>query len=883
MACQSMTERTHSSVERPLSGGAKTVLVLSALGAIALFYLFSIVSILFLLVLLAVELGLVLVGARFGFAHIMVDVMKRHAPLMGIFVRPFWLGKGTEYRIVIQPDEAPRLFALLERLTTRLQIAPPNEVWIEMSSGAWVRLLGVRKGSGRTILGIGYDLLAGLTVSEVEAVMAHEMAHAKLVRRGVMHWLNAGLHRAGRTAGGLQGVVSAYRNAGQTFELAERLLRVSDAIVAMAARFVTKYSRQDEFEADRGAAELCGAAPMRSALLRLDPIAEKLARLPWSERTAQLQLGGSFSQWLVNELSAANASAGVNNPEGTGSVAAEAHDPYSTHPSLSDRIAALSDVNTPMATRDDSPGIGLLAAPDRVADTLMTEIQRVNAEQEQKDTKSLAKWARKSQRAKRVRWPQYPGLFIVLAGVIWGLVALFTGFYWTALLVGVGLTGLGFWLMRLGRYRDRKKLSLPVPAFRDLKQAWQADRPENIKELETRIENDLNQRITVARGKRRELAWLLDEGYAALGRCEYLRAHVALRFALDRDEKSPEAALGLAIAAAAVNPGRQAGDLLTFVQERVGIGTPNTTWGTAWALVLMGDWSRAEALLWSRHAAQPDNTTFLLLLALAQGARGKQQSAIVNAERAVALASAEIEHSKLLGRLLLDAGRLRDAETRLQRWEESARSDAELAMLMVRLRLLKREFTAARDWAAALRVANPRMPWVIRLGEAFENARADAHAAQFFEEALAAGFFPEAHLGLARLAMSRRDKAECRRHLLAALNLERQLGEHATGPLPLFQAIVGQLLMMEEPRERCVAWVATFPNNPPPLTPEALKNCSLLIYAPDRRGAEGYLDTVLDAMQPATPPARAATLFWREAPKEQQPVRPVRPGVQYAL
>ncbi len=53
-----------------------------------------------------------------------------------------------------------------------------------MNAIAWVKLKGYRKGSGKTTLGIGYDLLAGLPEAEVEAVLAHEMVHARLVQRG---------------------------------------------------------------------------------------------------------------------------------------------------------------------------------------------------------------------------------------------------------------------------------------------------------------------------------------------------------------------------------------------------------------------------------------------------------------------------------------------------------------------------------------------------------------------------------------------------------------------------------------------------------------------------------------------------------------------------
>lgn len=857
--------------ERPVNGAAKVFLVLGATAAILLCYAFSAVSMLLLVLLLALEAVAVVAAARFGMASFIVRFMQRHAALLMMFVRSLWLRKSAEYRIPLQRAEAPALFDVLDRMAARLAIAPPHEVSIEMNAGAWVRLRGYRRGAGRTILGLGYDLLAGLTVSEVEAVLAHEMTHAKLVQRGLKQWLNAGVGRVAGVTGALSNTVEAFRRAEQRFELAESFLWVADGLTALAARWVARYSRQDEFEADRGAAELCGAEPLRTSLCRLEAMAEKLARLPWPERVARLEAEASFHRWLGLELAVPDAAIAA-------AVADEARDAYSTHPSLRDRIAALPDIAAPR--RDDRMGLALLAEPDRVAARLMTEIQRVVARQEDEDTKSLAKWAKKAQRRSDVRLAQVPGGVLVGAGVVVMLIALFGGFSVLGTLAGVVLVALGVWAWRVGRYRDRR--SLPVPTFAALKRAWETEWPEKLDEKEKSIEADLKLRIRDAK-KRAQIEQLLDAAHAALGACDYLRAHVAARLVLDRDNKSVDAALALAIASAALHQPAQMNQLLQFVQKHTGLATPGTVWGAAWALVLAADWDRAEAFLWRTHAAQPENATLLGLLALAQAARRKLQSAIVHAQQAVAREPAEPEYAKLLAQILLDAGRLREADAVLGELETAARSDAELAMRMVRLRLLRREPAAAAEWAATLRAANGSTPWVVRLGEAFEVARHDEQAARFFDEALEAGHHPDAHLGLARLAAGRKDRVEARRHLHAALDVEKTRGEKAVSPLVLFPRTLGQLVLLEEPRANCRAWLARFSHGPPPAIPAALANREVMIFAPDRPAAEAFLDAVLAAMQPANPPAKAATLLWREAPKDQQPVRPVRPGVQFVL
>jgi Zn-dependent protease with chaperone function len=125
-----------------------------------------------------------LVLLRFGLAGVMAPVLDAHLQVPRAFFRSLWTQKGVEFRVALQPPDAPGLFLTLQRLCTRAGVEMPNEVFLEMNMNAWVRLRGYRRGAGRTLLGVGYDLLAGLSEPEVEAVLAHEMMHAKRVQRG---------------------------------------------------------------------------------------------------------------------------------------------------------------------------------------------------------------------------------------------------------------------------------------------------------------------------------------------------------------------------------------------------------------------------------------------------------------------------------------------------------------------------------------------------------------------------------------------------------------------------------------------------------------------------------------------------------------------------
>ena len=190
---------------RPLNASAKALLILSACAMIALCYLFSLAAMTVIVLFLAVELVIFVALLRFGMIGIITPVMERHGGLLTLFARSLWLRKGEHGRVPLNRDEAPRLFSILDSLAGRLGIAVPREVVVEMNVGAWVELRGWRQGSKATRLGIGYDLLAGLTEAEVEAVLAHEMAHARLVRRGLRTWLGGGFARIANLTNQLPG------------------------------------------------------------------------------------------------------------------------------------------------------------------------------------------------------------------------------------------------------------------------------------------------------------------------------------------------------------------------------------------------------------------------------------------------------------------------------------------------------------------------------------------------------------------------------------------------------------------------------------------------------------------------------------------------------
>jgi Zn-dependent protease with chaperone function len=447
----------------------------------------------------------------------------------------------------LQPDDAPRLFKLLRDLCERANVAVPKEVLLEMTVNAWVRMDGYRRGAGNTTRGIGYDLLAGLSEREMAAVLAHEVTHARLVQRGFSKWLKGSLARAVRLAAGLAALVEAGRRTRQPSDLARMLFKPADWLARTCARLVAACSRQDEFAADHGATELCGADALRSALVKLERIGRAAARLPWRERVAQLQLGEGFASWLITELTSGSNVQALEDKT-------ESFDKYATHPSLSDRLAALPVSGNNNA--EISPtAMEFLAQPDRIAEQLIAEIQRVVALEEQKDSKALDRWSRKV-RSQSCRSPvQSFGLLLALIGGVVGILIWLTVSMSVGLLVFMAATIIpGILAYRFGGYRERAPL--PVPDFSLLKAAFQAK--VAVDEAKAKlVESDLQHRIAGQKRGRRKARLLVDEAYTALAQCDYLKAHVAARLALKFDKKSVEGISAFAVAAAGLGQGQQ--------------------------------------------------------------------------------------------------------------------------------------------------------------------------------------------------------------------------------------------------------------------------------------------------------------------------------------
>jgi hypothetical protein len=245
----------------------------------------------------------------------------------------------------LNPGEAPPLAALLGSLREALRSRAFDEVRITMDFNAGVReipRLGLGLGLfgwSRTILELGLPLLSVLSPDELRAVLAHEYVH-----------LSA---RHGRSIGRTHRLHRRWCN---VFEQVHRSNRGDfDRMLRWAAtRFVDWYwprlrarvlvlSRMQEHHADRVAAGIAGAAPLVSALWRMECVGPWLSEQFWTELYRQADQTAEPPADIMERLRTAleTPPAAEDAARWTGRGLRRATGNDETHPAFVDRARAL--------------------------------------------------------------------------------------------------------------------------------------------------------------------------------------------------------------------------------------------------------------------------------------------------------------------------------------------------------------------------------------------------------------------------------------------------------------------------------------------------------------------------------------------------------------
>lgn len=802
-----------AAAHKPLAPGKYVLLLLSATAIIVFFYIYAALALVLIGIAILVCVALIVGGAQTGGA--VFFTAPAHA-LLGCalaILRSLNLKSETQRNIVLTADEAPALFAMVELTAGLVGVRPPNEIRLLHDDNAWVNLRGLRRGPGRVTLAVGLKLLAELTVSEIQAVIAHEMAHAKLIQRGYQAVAYRGIARINR-------LVDALRYPPQQRDLRTYkafkviggwLAFVPGKLAEVGTKLVALSSRQEEFLADQLAAQICGSEIYKQTLIRIHAMGPRSSRLSWRDHI--LHRGPGYIEWLQDALAARDP--GEQAEAERRALADNRRSDFGTHPVLSDRLAALTASPAPGTTFPAS-GLSLLADADKSGERLIAEIERLAILEEQRANKELRRWLRKKGKSRSATPAQAAGAAAFIAGAVmlfWLVVTLDSR---PALQVwqngGAGLTLLisGVWLYRFGRARD--VALLPVPPY-DLWDASLDARPaqreaENWRaSIAAELRAALPAEITRKAGRRQ---WWLERSYEALAVCDYQRADVASRLALEADRKSLHCLAPHCITSAYFGPTGLERESVTPLFLKLGIG-PSMSWAVAWIQFLSGNWEAAEIYLLDAVERRPEEATLHSLLAIAHCNHGKIREGLESSNRAVALEPEGTTHRLTRARLLLAAGRLEPANEDIA-WLE-ARGEGRIEFLVARVEaaVAQGNEEQAESLAQQTYEAFPKAATRLQLAAEFGHSQSESmrrHAATQYEAVLQEGFYPEAEMGLARIFYREENRPAAREHMLAALNIERERPEEAAHPLSVLSDVSEGLRALDDSSIKCSAWKA---------------------------------------------------------------------------
>jgi heat shock protein HtpX len=244
-------------------------------------------------------------------------------------------------------DKHPRLFDELARIAQATKQELPTEVYAVGDVNAWVTQRGGIMGFGsRRVMGIGLPLMQSLTVSEMRGVLVHEFGHYVGGDTKVGPWVYKTRSAIIRAVQGLGDSVIS-----KPFEwYGKAFLRITHAI-----------SRQQEFLADALAARVAGADAMKSGLRKIHGAALSYGAY-WQNEVLPM-LGQGWRPPIAAGFRHFASVTGIVNAVATQVQKEEkegSSDPYDTHPSLRERVAAIEALGTSPVQVEDEPALTLL-------------------------------------------------------------------------------------------------------------------------------------------------------------------------------------------------------------------------------------------------------------------------------------------------------------------------------------------------------------------------------------------------------------------------------------------------------------------------------------------------------------------------------------------
>ncbi|MGE5744186.1 MAG: M48 family metalloprotease [Gemmatimonadota bacterium] len=274
-------------------------------------------------------------------------------------LRALWVRFEAPAGIVVGRDDVPELMSLVDELVTAVQAPAFDQVVVSEDFNAAVSQqprFGL-VGGYRSYLIVGLPLAYGLTAEEFRAVLAHEVGHLSRAHGRFGAWI----YRVRVMWVRLTGRLQAQRTWG-AWPFEWFLKRWSPYFNAYS--FVL--ARAQEYEADRFAARVGGAAALGQALARLEVAGASIEQQFWGGVRRRLAQADEPPIGVIGEFSAAVRGA---IPPGQSTrwlkqALARRTDVTDTHPSLSERLQALG-IGAEVATAATAAPPGGSSAAER--------------------------------------------------------------------------------------------------------------------------------------------------------------------------------------------------------------------------------------------------------------------------------------------------------------------------------------------------------------------------------------------------------------------------------------------------------------------------------------------------------------------------------------
>ena len=253
----------------------------------------------------------------------------------------------------LKPSEQPRLFELLKDIASSTGEALPSKVYLSPDVNASVADVGGWLGLGsRRMMFLGLPLLYGLSPSQLKTVLAHEFGHYKAGDTRLGPWLHHNFSVIARVVSNL----ASFGAPDDHDDTSSGRLRMFMYLVNLPflsyGNFVLKrlrlVAREQEYLADRIAAEVVNPTTARDTLTAITGLARSYHEywsslvLPVLDLGYKLPIGGGFQKYLTTSQAQKFAEQEIRQV-----LEEQEPNPYDTHPTLKERLAALSNLNSP--------------------------------------------------------------------------------------------------------------------------------------------------------------------------------------------------------------------------------------------------------------------------------------------------------------------------------------------------------------------------------------------------------------------------------------------------------------------------------------------------------------------------------------------------------